>query len=309
MPLDPQAEKFLTQYNSLKLPPISEMPVEKLRAMVTSTPGEREPVAIIKETEIPGPAGTLNVKVYYPELAGGETPHAAIVYLHGGGWVTGTLKAYDHLCCALSHRSRSVVVSVDYRLAPENPYPAAIDDAFAATRWVATQLSSWDITDNSLVVMGDSAGGNLAAAVCQRAKREGGPKLDLQVLIYPITDHNLNTISYLENSEGYMLTRKSMEWFWDVYVPNVSRRREPDASPLWEEDLTDLPATFMMTCEFDPLRDEGIAYGRKLESQGVEVEYVYCKGMIHGFLRRTDTFDLSLKVLQQIADTIINRCS
>ncbi|MAT14551.1 MAG: lipase [Planctomyces sp.] len=304
MPLDPQADDFLQKYNKLNLPPLSEMTIERLRSMVAPATGHLESVSRIENLEIPGPNGQIRIRIYYPHHGELESPRAAIMYFHGGGWVTGTLDAYDHLCCATCRRSESIVISVDYRCAPENPFPIPLDDAYAATNWAASHLAGWDIPEDKLVVMGDSAGGNLAAAVCLKARDAGGPVIGYQVLIYPITDYNLQTVSYRENAKGYMLTRDSMAWFWEQYVPEELDRHDPLASPLRADDLKGLPPAYLLTCEFDPLRDEGIAYGRKLQEHKVPVRFVHCPGMIHGFFRRIDIFDLSLQKVQEIADLI-----
>ncbi|QDU80170.1 Carboxylesterase NlhH [Polystyrenella longa] len=304
MPLDPQAEDFLQKYYKLNLPPLSEMTVQNLRSMVAPATGDLEPVSRIENLDIPGPHGEISIRIYYPQLSELESPRSAIVYFHGGGWVTGNLDAYDHLCCALCNRSESIVVSVHYRCAPEHPFPIPLDDSYAATKWVADHLTGWDIPVEKLVVMGDSAGGNLAAATCLKARDANEPRIGYQVLIYPITDYNLQTVSYRENAEGYMLTRDSMAWFWEQYVPEELDRHDPLVSPLRTDELKGLPPAYLLTCEFDPLRDEGIAYGRKLQEQAVPVQFVHCSGMIHGFFRRVDIFNLSLIKVQEIADAI-----
>ncbi|MCA9041583.1 MAG: alpha/beta hydrolase [Planctomycetaceae bacterium] len=304
MPLDPQADDFLQKFNKLNLPPLAEMSLDRLRGMVLPATGDLEPVSRIENLEIPGPHGEIPIRIYYPHLSELEPPRSAITYFHGGGWVTGNLDAYDHLCCATCHRAESIVISVQYRCAPEHPFPLPLDDVYTATAWVAAHLGGWDIPSDKLIVMGDSAGGNLAAAVCLKARESGEPEVGYQILIYPITDYNLQTVSYRENAEGYMLTRDSMAWFWEQYVPEELDRHDPLVSPLRADDLKDLPPAYILTCEFDPLRDEGIAYGRKLQEQGVPVQFVHCPGMIHGFFRRVDIFDLSLEKVQEIADLI-----
>ncbi|MEZ6049262.1 MAG: alpha/beta hydrolase [Planctomycetaceae bacterium] len=304
MPLDPQAEDFLLKYNKLNLPPLAEMSLDRLRGMVLPSAGTPEPVAHIDNLEIPVSNGQIKIRIYYPKLKELQSSPAAIVYFHGGGWVTGYLDAYDHLCCAVSNRSECIMVSVEYRCAPEHPFPVPLDDCYAATSMVASMMKWWDIPAEKLMVMGDSAGGNLAAAVCLKARQEGGPQIGYQFLIYPITDYNLQTVSYRENATGYMLTRDSMAWFWEQYVPEELDRLDPLVSPLRADDLENLPPAYLLTCEYDPLLDEGIAYGRKLQEQGVPVRFDHCPGMIHGFFRKTDLFDLSLQKVQEIADLI-----
>jgi acetyl esterase len=207
-----------------------------------------------------------------------------LVYLHGGGWVIGTLDSYDATCRELAQGAGCVVVSVDYRLAPEHRYPAAPEDCYAAVQWVAANAASLGADAKRLAVGGDSAGGNLSAVVSQMARDRGGPAIRFQLLIYPVTDADFTRRSYVDNAEGYLLTTASMRWFWDHYVPEQAKRAEPYASPLRAADLSGLPPAWVCTAEFDPLRDEGEAYAKRLQQAGVSTTLTRFDGLIHGFV-------------------------
>jgi acetyl esterase len=208
----------------------------------------------------------------------------ALVYLHGGGWVIGSLDSYDATCRELAEGAGCVVVSVDYRLAPEHRYPAAPQDCFAAVKWVAANAGSLGADARRLAVGGDSAGGNLSAVVAQMARDQGGPAIRFQLLIYPVTDADFTRRSYVDNAEGYLLTTASMHWFWDHYLPEREKRAEPYACPLRAADLAGLPPAWVCTAEFDPLRDEGEAYAKRLQHAGVSTTLTRFDGLIHGFI-------------------------
>jgi acetyl esterase len=229
---------------------------------------------------IPGPSGTIRVRVYRP-LSTELLP--AAVYFHGGGWVVGTIESHDPVCRALTNRAPCVVVSVDYRLAPEAPYPAAVEDCWAATRWVAQEALKLGADPGRVVVAGDSAGGNLAAAVALRARDRGLP-LALQVLIYPVTDFDLDSESYTRLAEGLNLTRAKMEWYWGLYL-NGADGLHPEASPLRAPDLGGVAPALVQVAEHDPLLSEGEAYAVRLAEAGVPVTLTRYDGMIHGFIR------------------------
>jgi len=205
------------------------------------------------------------------------------VYYHGGGWVIGGIEGYDALARTLAGSLQAAVVNVDYRLAPEHRYPAAADDAWTALQWASGRIAEIAGGPVPLVVMGDSAGGNLAAVVARKARDHGGPRLAAQVLIYPVTDADVNNASYADPANQLMLTRASMIWFWDHYAPDRARRREPDASPLLAADLSGLPPAIVATAEHDVLRDEGEAYAAALLAAGVPVEHRRFDGQMHGF--------------------------
>jgi acetyl esterase len=286
MPLAPECQAFIDQLMPPGTPAINELPmlVPEIRQMVVAmsaafagppTTGVR-----VEDRRVPGPVGDIPVRVYTPAGAG---PHAGVVYLHGGGWVLGTLDAYDVVCAPLARDVPCVVVSVDYRLAPEHRFPAAADDCYAAVRYVAEHAAEFGIDPARLAVGGDSAGGNLTAVVTQMAREKGGPRLAFQLLVYPATDAAMDTPSYRENGQGYFLTADLMAWFWNHYVPDAATRANPRVSPLRAGDWRGLPPALVITAEYDPLRDEGEAYAARLKAAGVPVTLTRYAGMIHGF--------------------------
>jgi acetyl esterase len=281
MPLDPQVKAFLDQMAGM--PTLDSLSVADARAALLQLAAmQGTPAASVRTADhrIPGPACDIPVRVYTPP---GRGPYPALVYFHGGGWVVGGIETHDGLCRDLATGVPAVVVSVDYRLAPEHRFPAAADDALAATRWVAAHAAELGADPRRLAVGGDSAGGNLSAVTALRARDERGPALGFQLLVYPVTDGSMDYPSYRENAEGYFLTRTMMEWFWSHYVPDPAARRHPHASPLRAESLRGLPPALVITAEFDPLRDEGEAYGARLREAGVAVEHTRYDGMVHGF--------------------------
>ena len=204
------------------------------------------------------------------------------MWFHGGGWVLGDLDTGEFKCRKLAHDVGCVVVSVDYRCAPETPFPGAIDDCFAATLWAASSADELGVDPSHIAVAGDSAGGNLAACVALRA-RDAGLNLVFQLLVYPVIEANFDRASYSENAEGYLLTASAMKWFWDCYVPNIADRNHPDVAPICASDLSGLPPALVMTAEFDPLRDEAEDYGQALKAAGVDTVTRRYIGMTHAF--------------------------
>ena len=207
-----------------------------------------------------------------------------LVYFHGGGWVVGSVEISDPFCRALANRAECVVLSVEYRLAPEHRYPAAADDAYAATVWAVEHAADLDIDAARVAVGGSSAGGNLAAVTALRARERGGPAIKAQLLHVPVMDHDFKRESYRTYGKGHGLTQAGMKWFWSHYLPDEKRRDEPDASPLRAENVAGLPPAIVVTAECDPLRDEGKAYADRLGAAGVAVTYLEYPGMIHGFM-------------------------
>jgi acetyl esterase len=258
--------------------------------------GDRDEVAHVEDRDVDG----IRVRIYRPEV---ETPLPAVVYCHGGGWVVGTIESHDPLTRAIAARTPAVVVSVDYRLAPEHPFPAAADDAWAATQWVAANAMELGADPERLVVAGDSAGGNLAAVVALRA-RDAGLALALQVLIYPVTDADLDSSGYVRLGEGLNLTRAKMEWYWEQYLDGADRAH-PDASPLRAGDLTAVAPALVQTAEYDPLADEGAAYARRLQEAGVPATLTEYEGQIHGFVRlRTYCGEQADRAVDEIAAAV-----
>jgi acetyl esterase len=272
------------------------------RESIRLVTGMPTPVAAVRNEHIPGPGGALPVRIYNPSTEPAALP--VIVYFHGGGWVLGDLDSHDNVCRALAVKTGAVVVAVDYRLAPEHPYPAAVDDAHAAVRWVADNASTIGADGMRIAVAGDSAGGNLAAAVSLLA-REQGPALRAQALIYPGVDMvTMDRPSLQDFSAGLFLTHERIEWFKDQYVPDRARRAEPLASPLLASDHHGLPPTVIVTAGFDPLRDEGEAYGKALGDAGIPVEMKRYDGVIHGFVSMDRWFPESAAAIDLVAASL-----
>jgi acetyl esterase len=303
MPLDPQARAYLDEQAALNAPPISQIsPAEAREGFIASIDrsGSPEEVASVENRTIPGPAGAIPIRIYRPRGAGAG-PLPVLVFFHGGGWVIGNLDTVDVPVRALANRSGCLVVSVDYRLAPEAKFPAAADDCYVATRWVADNAGALGADANRLAVSGDSAGGNLTAVVTLRARDLGGPAIAFQIPIYPVTDRDFTTASYIENADDYGLTRDAMIWFWDHYIPSTEDGRHPYAAPLRAADLSGLPPAFIITAEYDVLRDEGEAYAARLREAGVEVDLKRYDGMIHGFFSMGGVLDRGNDVIDEIA--------
>jgi acetyl esterase len=251
MALDPALKALLDAMAASGAPGLDSLPPVEARVMFDNMPLPRREIAVasVENRKIPGPAGEIPVRIYRPEGAGVKP---VLVYFHGGGWVIGSLDSYDATCRELCVGAGCVVVSIDYRLAPEQRYPAAADDCYAGVRWVAANAASLGVDARRIAVGGDSAGGNLAAVVALMARDKGGPAICFQFLVYPVTDAAFTTASYVENAEGYLLTAKSMKWFWDHYAPSAAQRRE--------------------------------AYAKRLQQAGVSTTLTRYDGLIHGFI-------------------------
>jgi acetyl esterase len=286
-------------------PPLRSQTVEESRALMRSMIPVRGPgpeVKRVDDRDIPGSGGCIPVRIYWPE---GDGPFPILVWFHGGGWVLGDLDTADNTCRSLTFKSGAVVVSVDYRLAPEYPYPAGVDDAYAAATWVASHAGELDGHPERLAIGGDSAGGNLAAVTALRARRRGEPRFCFQLLVYPVTDGRMSFPSYRDNGEGYQLTAEAMEWFYELYLGDRDRE-DPLVSPLYAppEDLAELPATLVMTAEFDPLRDEGEAYAGRLREAAVPVKLSRYDGQIHGFFGLDALIDAAGDALDEAASAL-----
>jgi acetyl esterase len=280
VPVDPAVQALLDQFNDPNAPAIADMSPQQARegfAALKALQGPPEEVASVEDRKLPGPAGAIPVRIYRPS----DAPNLPVlVYFHGGGWVIMDVETHDPLCRALANAARCAVVSVDYRLAPEHRYPAASEDCYAATKWVAENAAGLGFDAGRIAIGGDSAGGHLTAVVSQLARDRGGPRLAFQVLHCPVTNYDYSTASYRENAEGYMLTRDAMTWFWDHYLGSPESGMEVAASPLRGE-LKGLPPALLQTAQYDPLRDEGAAYAAKLKEAGVAVTYHNYAGLIH----------------------------
>ena len=287
MPIDPVLlavlEAFPMQFDDL-----GSMTAQEVRALFEQRePPPGEDVASVEDLEVPGPDGPLPVRVYRPD--GAAVPAPVVVFFHGGGWVLGSIATHDATCRGLANRTGAVYVSVDYRLAPEHPYPAAPEDCYAATCWVVDHAADLGVDPGRLAVAGDSAGGNLAAVVCQMARDRSGPAIAFQLLVYPVTDLDLDRWpSMEENADGPLLTREGMDWFARHYVGTLPFTGDPYAAPIRAADLSGLPPAYVATAGHDPLRDEGAGYAEALAAAGVTVGYDNFATMIHGFVGFAD---------------------
>ena len=304
MPLDPEAEILVLAAARVPTTPLEQLSPQQARDDMlrqTALLGRGEGVEKIEDLLAPGPNGAIPIRIYTPA---GQAPRGCLVFFHGGGFVIGSIETHDAMCRMIANASGTVIASVDYRLAPEHKYPAAAEDAYAATCWIAEQSRRLDLDPKRIAVGGDSAGGNLAAVTTMMARERGGPALAFQLLLYPVTDAYLDTTSYGQYAEGYLLTRAAMAWFWEHYLNDAAEREHPYASPLRAEDLSGLPPALVITAECDPLCDEGEAYARRLEAAGVPVTLTRYSGMIHGFIRRAKLLSQGRKAVEQIAEAL-----
>jgi acetyl esterase len=275
-------------------PPMSQQTLEEARAgfaVLATAIGPAEESVPTEDRSVPGPAGEIPVRIYRPQA---DEPLPVVVYFHGGGFVIGDIASHDTICQRLAAGVPALVVSVDYRLAPEHRFPAAVVDCDAATRWVSAHASELGGDPARLAVAGDSAGGNLSAVVARRARDAGGPPIAFQLLVYPGTDMTCALPSHTENGTGYLLDSDTINWFFEHYLADADPR-DPDASPLFVDDLSGLPPALVVTAEFDPLRDEGEAYAERLRQAGVSVTTSRYDGMIHGFYGLDRVFDSAKK--------------
>ncbi|MFC6835918.1 alpha/beta hydrolase [Halomarina ordinaria] len=303
--LDPQAQAVLDLLDSVPRPPTHALSVTSARSALEEffTDEDPDPVGDVADFSIPGPETDIPVRLYLPEAEG---PHPALVYLHGGGWVLGGLDTHDATCRGIVTRADCAVLSVDYRLAPEHPFPAALEDSYAAVEWTVENGERVDIDTDRVAVGGDSAGGNLTAGVTLMARDHGGPDVAHQVLLYPAVASPLvhDFESYEENGEGYFLETESMRWFYERYITRATDQRNEYAAPLLAADLSGLPPATVVTAEFDPLRDEGREYGDRLGDAGVPVTHHHYDGMIHGFSSMEEFVDAAGESLDDVANDL-----
>jgi acetyl esterase len=293
--LHPEIQPILDEMNAAEGPPAHELPINAARAgHVAETAllcGEGEPVADLRNVSVPGPGGDIPVRIYVP-----DDPHGVVAYIHGGGWIMGTLDGYDAALTRLANAAGATVASIDYRLAPEHRFPAAVDDCLAAIRWLASEFpEEW------LAVAGDSAGGNLAAVAARRLR--GEVPLRLQVLIYPVTDARLNRPSHREFGEGWGLSAAQLRRVWNDYLGGADGSH-PDASPLQASDLAGVAPAFIITADADEQRDEGEAYDDAFRDAGVPVELVRWPGVIHGFWRWQAATSVAGEAVAAVAERV-----
>ena len=301
MPLDPQIHKFIFDLSAAEAPEFNAMPVVTARAAL------RELVALFPATQSIAKsedrvleAGRVSARIYTPN---GTGPFPVLLYLHGGGWVIGDLDSYDAICRELCGAVGCIVVSVDYRLAPEHRFPAAVDDAHFALGWAIDHCAEFGGDPGRIAIGGDSAGGNLAATTALDARQSFPGKLCAQLLIYPVTSHvSTPSQSMIDNAEGYLLTRRDMVWFTDHYLGAGNDGRDPRFNLSQVDDLSGLPPTLVITAEFDPLRDEGDAYAAALKEAGVAVDHSRYKGAIHGFFMFFAAFDISRRSMNEASE-------
>lgn len=287
MPLDPLVKAFLDSMKAVPGPKMSEMTPADARAtfdgLMQAVGPKDVPVGKTENIVVPGAAGGIPIRVYSPVAAGGD-PMPALVYFHGGGFVIGNIESHDGLCRLMASEGGFRVISVDYRLAPEHKYPAAIDDSFAALSWVVANAAEIGVDANRIAVGGDSAGGALAAEVAQLAKAKGGFSLAAQMLLFPVTQIGEETSSLREFAVGYFLEKETLDWFYASYLPTGADRNDPKISPLRAKDLSGQPPAFIMLGGFDPLHDEGMQYADKLRAAGVKVTVADHSDMVHCFV-------------------------
>ena len=292
---DPQVQQVLDLLSESTVTRLQGrgLSVSSTRAMMEERPvlTEPDPVGKIEEFEIDGPDEPIPVRLYQPD--GNDDDRPLVVYYHGGGFVLGDLDGVDLICRRLVNEADCAVLSVDYRLAPEHPFPAGFEDAYAAAAWASEQAEALGVDSTKIAVAGDSAGGNFAAAVALAARDRGGPDLAHQLLIYPVVRSPVQPVpeSMKENAEGYLLEADAMEWFEAQYHVRPSDARNEYAHPLLARDLSDLAPATVVTAGFDPLRDEGMAYADRLAADGVPVEHRNYEAMVHGFANMLGVVD------------------
>jgi acetyl esterase len=307
MALDSESRLLLDLMNSAAAdgrPPLHTMPpaagraaVDKLSADSEAAPPE---VASVEDGSLPGPAGEIRFRRYRP-LGAASGPLPTLIYYHGGGFVIGNIETHDSTCRRLANKSRCQVISIDYRLAPEHPFPASTDDSLAAFRHIRDNAEAFGADPERIAVGGDSAGGAISAVICQACKQSGEAMPAFQVLIYPATDSRRQSESHKLFGDGYFLTQELIDWFWKAYIPAGTDLADLRLSPLLAADVAGLPPAFVLTAGFDPLRDEGRAYANRLIDAGVKTTYVNYPGTIHGFFSLTRFLKQGLKANDEAA--------
>ncbi|MFF5011695.1 alpha/beta hydrolase [Streptomyces sp. NPDC001165] len=299
--LDPQAQALLDAAAASGFPPVYTLPHQEARERMRAAfiQGEPEQIDRIEDFRIPAEHGSIPARLYHPVPT--ETL-PLVLFFHGGGWTVNDLDTHDRLCTLLANGSRSAVLSVDYRRAPEYKYPAAVEDAWSALDWVAGDQRVPGVDPARIAVVGDSSGGTIAAALALKARDRGGPSLTQQVLIYPVTDYlDPPTASYVSRATGYSLNLAFMQWSWDNYLPENWSRDDGHLFPLRARDLAGLPPALVITAEFDPLRDEGMAYAQRLKDAGVPTQHWHFEDQMHGFVMQTRAISKARKAVEDVA--------
>jgi acetyl esterase len=307
--MDPKAQIVGEFIKSIRVPgyfpPLPELR-QQLRTMVSLMDEPAPALPRIEDISIPGPAGSIGARVY--DSAGSPAPpRPVVVYFHGGGWVQGDLETHHGLCARLAQRSGALVVSIDYRLAPEHKFPAAVEDCLAAYGWLRSHAGELGGDPKRVGVAGDSAGGNLSAVVSQLSARAGSPVPTCQALIYPAVDFSVDTPSHREFEDGHVIPRDRVLWYMEQYLSGEADRTDPRASPLRAPDLSGQPPTLVVTAGFDPLRDEGLAYAQRLRAAGVDVIHREYPGQIHAFVSLTKAIPQGLTCTQEVGDYLRHR--
>tara|TARA_B100001123_G_scaffold6009_1_gene7674 strand:- start:458 stop:1375 length:918 start_codon:yes stop_codon:yes gene_type:complete len=293
----------MEQVAALGLPAPHTVSPAEARANAKKRPRSPGPeVAKVEDRNIPGPDGGVPVRIYTPD---GDGPFPILAWYHGGGWVVGDLESADGVSRSLCAGGQCVVVSVDYRLAPDTKFPGPAEDCWAATTWAVNNAAEINGDPARLAVGGDSAGGNLAAAMSLMAADRGGPDIALQLLVYPVADRDFGTVSYTDNAEGYSLTKVTMQYYWDQYI-DAEHATNPYAVPMQANDLAGQPPALVITAEFDPLRDEGEAYAKRLREAGVETTATRYDGMIHGFFNMGAAVDKGRQAVDEASAALRN---
>ncbi len=305
-PLDPQMKAMLDFANAsgpmFLRAETPEQARAKMQALLEARPVEPPPVYRVEDRHVSGPHGQIPVRIYTSE---GRVPKGVLVYFHGGGWVLGSIVTHDVLCRSIANAAGCIVVSVDYRLAPEHKFPAAPEDCYAAAKWVAANAQSFGGDPNRIAVGGDSAGGNLATVVALMARDRGGPRLIFQLLFYPAISAANDTPSQKEFSgDGFILSRADMEWFWNHYLSGPEDRNNPLACPNRASNLAGLPPALVETCSHDPLRDEGERYAEQMKKAGVQVTLTRYDGVTHGFVSFADVLDKGKQGIKEAGEAL-----
>jgi acetyl esterase len=308
MAIDPQTQKLLDNAKASGLPPVYWLPVEEGRKrmeagfIIKDTPVE---VGKVEDKHIPCPWGNMMVRVYTPK---GYGPFPILVFFHGGGWVLNSVATHDSVCRHITKMSECIVVSVEYRLSPECKFPGPVEDAYTATQWVYDNAKTFNGISEKIAVGGDSSGGNQAAVICLLSRDRNGPPIKMQILIYPATDYIFpGTKSYIENANGFSLSRDMMMWFWNHYLPSRENVNNPYICPMRAASLQDLPPALILTAEYDPLRDEGELYAKKLSEAGVNVKLSRYDGLMHGFIMQWRVLDKGFASLKEISGELKTR--